>query len=239
MVNLIAIVGLASTRALWRPFAVLGAAAAYLTLRWDAIPDRWAIHWDAAGRPNGWAERTPLGVFGPIALAAGVVALGEVVAALSGSLGGGGGDTEPDPVQLATQSAGRTVTFAVAMVIAFVGNDLPLGPPMAPGAIAALSVAVIAVALAVGLARVRSSRTARLRASDGAFPLITPSSPAHTSKDGDGYRWFYYFNASDRRLLVPKRYGLGWTLNFAHPLAWPVMLVLLAPIALIFVFRSR
>ena len=32
-----------------------------------------------------------------------------------------------------------------------------------------------------------------------------------------------YFDKSDPRLLVPKRTGLGWTLNFAHRASWVVL----------------
>jgi uncharacterized membrane protein len=33
----------------------------------------------------------------------------------------------------------------------------------------------------------------------------------------------FYFNRDDRRLLVPKRRGFGWTLNFAHVGAWVII----------------
>jgi uncharacterized membrane protein len=35
-----------------------------------------------------------------------------------------------------------------------------------------------------------------------------------------------YFNRNDERIMVPKRFGLGFgrTLNFAHPVAWLVVL---------------
>ena len=36
-----------------------------------------------------------------------------------------------------------------------------------------------------------------------------------------------YFDRNDKRVVVPKRFGLGRTLNFAHPVAW---VVLLAPL---------
>lgn len=47
-------------------------------------------------------------------------------------------------------------------------------------------------------------------------------------------RWFagvLYFNRDDKRVVVPKRYGLGIgrTLNFAHPVAW---IVVLAPLVI-------
>lgn len=48
----------------------------------------------------------------------------------------------------------------------------------------------------------------------------------------DDDHWFagvFYVNGDDKRIVVPKRYGLGVgrTLNLAHPVAW---IVLLAPL---------
>jgi hypothetical protein len=39
---------------------------------------------------------------------------------------------------------------------------------------------------------------------------------------------FIYNNPSDRRLIVPRRAGLGWTFNLAHPHARTVVLAILA-----------
>lgn len=39
----------------------------------------------------------------------------------------------------------------------------------------------------------------------------------------------FYAARDDRRLLVPKRlYGAGWTLNFARPLAWVLLVAIIA-----------
>jgi uncharacterized membrane protein len=42
----------------------------------------------------------------------------------------------------------------------------------------------------------------------------------------------FYYNPEDRRLLVPKRDGLMATLNFANPIAWIIIGVLLGVPAL-------
>ena len=48
------------------------------------------------------------------------------------------------------------------------------------------------------------------------------------------YRWgLFYVNAEDPAIWVPKRLGLGWTLNFAHGLSWVILALLLLPVALI------
>ena len=45
-------------------------------------------------------------------------------------------------------------------------------------------------------------------------------------------RLIFYYNPEDRRLLVPKWYGLMATLNFANPIAWIIIGVLLGAPAL-------
>ena len=44
--------------------------------------------------------------------------------------------------------------------------------------------------------------------------------------DPDNYKWgIFYYNREDLRGIVPKRNKwMGWTLNFAQPLAWVLIL---------------
>ena len=54
--------------------------------------------------------------------------------------------------------------------------------------------------------RTKTSTSADLQRTDAFF------------RDDDRY-WYggvFYNNPDDRALFVPKRYGLGWTLNFGH-----------------------
>ncbi|WP_240159792.1 DUF5808 domain-containing protein [Paenibacillus aceris] len=36
----------------------------------------------------------------------------------------------------------------------------------------------------------------------------------------------FYFNPNNKSIIVPKRLGLGWTLNFAHPISWVIILII-------------
>ena len=62
---------------------------------------------------------------------------------------------------------------------------------------------------------------------------VRASRAAPTSTDG----WrggLLYVNSADPRLLVPKRSGLCWTFNFARPVAWLILVVLLLfPLAIV------
>jgi uncharacterized membrane protein len=52
----------------------------------------------------------------------------------------------------------------------------------------------------------------------------------------EGYNGIIYKNPDDPRLWVPKISGLGYTLNFAHRWAWPIMIAFLAiPLAVVVV----
>ncbi|MES2829854.1 MAG: DUF5808 domain-containing protein [Bacteroidota bacterium] len=51
--------------------------------------------------------------------------------------------------------------------------------------------------------------------------------------------WFLgllYHNPRDPNIWVEKRYGFGWTLNFAHDISWVIMtLLILVPIIVTFI----
>ncbi len=49
------------------------------------------------------------------------------------------------------------------------------------------------------------------------------------NRDDDQY-WklgLFYFNKNDPALFVEKRFGIGWTNNFAHPLSWIILIVII------------
>ncbi|ASN03542.1 DUF1648 domain-containing protein [Virgibacillus necropolis] len=49
-------------------------------------------------------------------------------------------------------------------------------------------------------------------------------------RDDDQY-WklgMFYFNKNDPSIFLEKRFGVGWTNNWAHPLSWIIMLVIIA-----------
>jgi uncharacterized membrane protein len=49
------------------------------------------------------------------------------------------------------------------------------------------------------------------------------------NRDDDKYwKWGqFYFNKEDPALFLEKRFGIGWTINFARPLAWIIFLLII------------
>jgi uncharacterized membrane protein len=87
---------------------------------------------------------------------------------------------------------------------------------------------LIAALLVLFLPTQRSRKQSR--SADGQF-----SDPLYSDDDRYWYG-FFYNNPDDPNPLVPKRYGLGWTINFGHPagklIAAVMVGMLLLPIAL-------
>lgn len=202
------------------PLLVLGGAVAVLLLGWERIPERWVTHWGAGGRPDGWTTRTPAGVFFPIGLG---VAMWGLMEAIAWGMRRWGEDSEG--ARRAPEAFAATVDFlrilaaGMASLFAVVAVALPLARPRTPIGVIAAALALLGVVTIAGMARIRRAvRAARARDPKGLA----------------GWQGLSYRNPQDPRIWVPKLFGGGYTLNFAHRRAWAILAALLAvPLAIV------
>ena len=61
------------------------------------------------------------------------------------------------------------------------------------------------------------------------LPLFVRTGPR---PPGDAWRALFYSNPDDPALLVPKRFGIGYTLNFGNPWCWAVLVLMTVIVAL-------
>jgi uncharacterized membrane protein len=196
------------TGGLWASAAAilpLAAEAVWLRAHWAMIPARWPQHWDAYGHVNGWGTRSGGGVFFPLVFGACIVALMTCVAGFIA--------TAPGP-----QSKQRRLALAplagLSWVMAgtFCGIGLlPLRHNLSVGVIVALVVALVCATLGVVVWLAWRSGMANTGPS---------AAPYDGTPDAMWRGGLIYYNPGDAAVIVPKRYGLGWTLNFARPVAW-------------------
>jgi len=96
-----------------------------------------------------------------------------------------------------------------------------------------LTIVVIILLWTLRLGFVTGQGGSRIRLPDGA----SGAAAGKVNRDDDKY-WIlgqFYFNPDDPALFLEKRFGIGWTMNFARPLAWIFFLApLLAVAAVIF-----
>ncbi len=183
------------------PYLLLVPPALALVLFADQFPSPMPVHWDVAGRPNGFFPRTPLALAFPLLLMGGILLLLDGIVA-SGARAG--------PPSMA--EAVRRLLAPIRWVLGLMATPAAFAPLWGPTPVLVLAGVMVVVVVAQ---IVRAPRS-------GADPT-------------EGWRGgLFYVNAADPRLLVPKRSGMGWTFNFARPVAWLLLAVLLLlPIAMV------
>jgi Predicted membrane protein len=98
------------------------------------------------------------------------------------------------------------------------------------GILLALFLTFVAIILlwAVRLGFVTGQGGSRIRLPEDA----SAAAAGKVNRDDDKY-WIlgqFYYNPDDPALFLEKRFGIGWTMNFARPLAW---IIFLAPVLLV------
>lgn len=211
------------------PFALLAASAIYLGMHWHQIPARLALHWDVHGQPVRWAARSLGTVFLPLFIAP--VVLFVMTLLLYGiahwlrPIYAGGIQGEHESRFRRTAS---TILLAVEYWIAVLFSWLAIRPllptslqrlpamvAMLPGLIAVGAIAVL-MWLGQGGSRIASAQQS---ASD------PPGQVGDRIEDRFWKLGVFYFNRSDPSVMVERRFGLGYTVNFAHPVAWVFILL--------------
>ncbi len=224
------------------PFAALAGAALYLRWRWAELPERFPIHWGFDGRPNGWANRNPAGVLGPLLIAA--VAAGSM-ALFSSLLRRDRNTRGAEAAGAAERRFRRAVLWSLLateyllVLVSIQVSLLPLaaaaaggtaGPPRIAPFVALILIFVVTVTIILARvgrgARQEAARDGAAKRQSGGVQLGLRS-PESSWKAG-----IFYVNPDDPALFVQKRLGIGYTLNFAHPLSWLILgLSILAPLA--------
>ena len=209
------------TRNAWlrlAPFVVLLTAAAILALRWQSLPERWIVHWGPGGVPDRWVTKDPFIVFIPLVAGLVLCAIFEVLATAISKRRYVASHIKASPEAAAQMAAVigdlvRMIALALAVLFTLLSLALPIFRPQSPGSMVITSLVLMLVPIIIGV--VRFKRTASALQSRG---LIQAP---------DGWSALIYRNPGDSRLIVPKAFSPGYTINYAHPWAWPVTLFLI------------
>lgn len=203
------------------PLAILAAAAGWLALRWDSLPERWVIHWGPGGVSNGYASKTFSGVFGPLLFGVALAIFLELVAVLTERFS----RTKLPRLVRAYGNLVRWVSVGQSTALAAIALLLPSETPPSPQFLVGLALGAVVLALVAGGLSV-SAAMRQMATTGETLPK--------------GYGPFFYRNPEDSRLIVPKLIGIGWTLNFAHRAAWLLLGLMLLPVlvALVILFLA-
>lgn len=217
--------------ALFSTSAALVAGAVLLFGFWRAavlyprLPPRIAVHFNGAGLPNGWAEKSPADVLLLPACALTILLLFDLIAwtMLIASR------RMRSPVSAGSpKTMCASVRFlqwmTAAMALTLVGLQQMTLTPQTHGALPSakmmlLPVLLILVTVAAGVVWIGWVQMGEVKVA-----LAAPH--------GEDSRQYWkagclYYNPGNPDLLVERPNGLGWTLNFARPAAWGLLALLL------------
>jgi uncharacterized membrane protein len=213
------------------PFFYLVTSGLYLHSQWDNIASRIPVHYGLNLKVDGWAGKNFWGVYGFLfvgfGIAVGLAAVSRMLLVLPPK------HTEPQERILFERARVKgtllllgfmnwcTLHICCISIVRALFSGLPHAVFLALG-VPAVLVALIFLPL---------------------YFWLVPKQPVSSTH----WKWdFFYWNPNDPSLVVERRYGYGFTLNFGRPLAWvyiafvffPLLVVIISLIIISLVSRS-
>jgi len=222
---------------IWPALAVivLAVATAVDVALYPGLPATIPVHYGISGTADRFADKTVWNVFALLIIGAAVAVLLSVLSIFAARYSARTqADDTAQQAELRTQVQRTLLTsllselaFLIALGISVIElcQRLLLGAPWTITAAALGMVVLIMIVIIVNVARARAQlRPANLR---------DTRTPRPDAVDDDE-RWkggLFYVNSDDPALIVPRRFGLGWTINFGRPAGIALTALLIAVIA--------
>jgi uncharacterized membrane protein len=205
------------------PWVLQAALDTWAQTRLSAVPARLVIHWNVRG-PDRWIETTAHAVQALVEMiGGGCVALGVGAILVAWS-------RTSDSLQ--TPAARRVYQFRRLGAWLLIGCEF-FGAVLAAMSLATVSASAVRIWGALLTTFLIALSGAMIFAYKKAACSIDEAI-GHRDNTQPCWRRGIYYNPDDPSFWVPKRIGVGWTINFAHPWAWPVLAVLvLVPVAVV------
>lgn len=201
------------------PFGILAAAGAYLAANWERVPERIPTHWGANGAVNGWLDKSPSAVawFFVTGVAACLICLGSAIAVSRSRRIALRGEAMVNETRFRSVNVLGLLATEYTMALLFAAMPvLSTMTNLETTSTVTMVLAVVTVLLSCVLLVVLihfGQGGSRLAGSEG--------SVIGDRTADDRWRWgMFYVNPDDPAFFVEKRFGLGYTLNFGHPLSW-------------------
>lgn len=224
-------------------FAVIFATAAFTVAVFDSLPGKLPMHWNINGEIDRWADKSYSSLmFVPMTQTFILIVflfvywiIGKAKQQVDAA----------DPEKSLEQNRIFRYTWSVftiiasfAVILLFVVMDLSI-----LGYIKNQTL-ITTIPFIVGGGIIISSIILSITVGQGGSRLskcIAGKSGASVSRDDDKY-WklgMFYYNPDDPALFVEKRFGIGWTSNFARPASWAIIIGFILFVILMTYFSTR
>jgi uncharacterized membrane protein len=193
-------------------------------VRYPALPHRLAVHFTLSGAADRWADKSVWSAFSLLWAQVFATALVTVLLVL---IHRSRPDTDAADVVGSTRryrvflgAMGRALLACVALTdvsLLLAALQLWRFYRLSPGARVLLVLPAFAGALALLLVALRMGQAGSRLDDEGA---ATGSGQVDRDDDRLWKAGLFYVNRDDPAVMVGKRFGIGWTVNFGNPKAW-------------------
>ncbi len=208
---------------------------------YPSLPAVLAVHFSVSGVPNGYAPKSSIESFFDAIMQAVTITIMCVIAAAvvrtRNSI-----ESHIPRTSLVQQNMFKMLAAKTMLLMSFFINISLFMSQLAIWQILPRSVSVLAAIPAVAGVFGLTIPLARAGQYGSRMKPDTTESQTGIANLDDDAEWKVgaaYFNRKDSTILVPKRFGVGWTFNFANPLSWLILGSLIAmPLILLLIFRG-
>ncbi|MFP7296721.1 DUF1648 domain-containing protein [Neobacillus niacini] len=209
------------------PMIVTVGVIGYSIFQYDLLPEQIPTHWGINGEADAFTEKTPMSaVLMPLTLLAmQVMVLGIHIGKIkSGIKLSATGTNASRKRQLTLRKSSSWLMLLVNLLLTILFSYFQLTtihPDLFAGTamVAAPMIFLVIILAATIVFAVKVGRSDK--------HSVDVSEEEITDYDEDSY-WkggLFYFNKNDPSIFVEKRFGVGWTLNFANPLGYIIFIL--------------
>ncbi|WP_449619764.1 DUF1648 domain-containing protein [Robertmurraya sp. Marseille-Q9965] len=216
------------------PMVITVGVIGYTLLKYDLLPQQIPTHWGPSGQPDAFTEKTLMSsILMPLTLF--VMQLMFLAIQLGTKKSGiklSGESTEASRQrQLALRKYSSWLMFFVSFLITVLLSFFQL-QIIHPDIISATTMFAIPLGFLVLILVSTIVFAVRVGRADK-FSTIPTEEKLTDSDDSHWKGGLFYFNKNDPSIFVEKRFGVGWTINFANPIGY---LIIFVPLIAILIF---
>lgn len=202
---------------------------------YDRIPERIPMHYDFSGKVTSWAEKSYRSVLLlpvlQMAMTGLFIFVNSIISRAKQQISAENPEKSfKQNVLFRRRWSAFMIMMGNAMVLMFLLIQMSFVFSIDPKipTVFALAVTVFSVIGVLVLAFLTGQGGSRIKTVEG---------KTETTIDRDDDRYWklgmFYFNKEDPALFLEKRFGIGWTNNWAHPLSWILTIGLIAVLVLL------
>ncbi|MGO1060809.1 DUF1648 domain-containing protein [Planococcus sp. FY231025] len=215
------------------PMVITGGLIFYTWFNYASLPLQIPVHWGPGGEPDRFAEKS---IFTGVSLPLVLLVMQLLFYSFNRSIGGSGAKIRASSRkrsrerELVSRKYGSLLLFIVSIssTLLLACLQLSIIHQEMGSALLVMGASVSFLILVLGAVAVYAVKVVK----SGADIEEAPADPGIIDADDDRV-WkagIFYFNREDPSLMVEKRFGIGWTVNFGNPRSW---LLLLLPLAIL------